>query len=115
MAKEGIIAGAILAFTRSLGETGASLLLAGVYETAPIQIVSFMNGFRVSQASFLSMILIVVSITLLVGIRQYARKVGLPQLKIFPEFERLISSKKVVKSRNFKKLKYFSLTTCGKI
>ena len=81
MAKEGIIAGAILAFTRSLGETGASLLLAGVYETAPIQIVSFMNGFRIPQAAFLSIILIVISISLLAGVRQYARKVGLPPTK----------------------------------
>ncbi|MHA2090037.1 MAG: ABC transporter permease [Candidatus Kariarchaeaceae archaeon] len=100
MAKEGIIAGAILAFTRSLGETGASLLLAGVYETAPIQIVSFMNGFRIPQAAFLSIILIIISISLLVGVRQYARKVGLPDLKVYPEFERAISSIKVARTRN---------------
>jgi thiamine transport system permease protein len=100
MAKEGIIAGAILAFTRSLGETGASLLLAGVYETAPIQIVSFMNGFRIPQAAFLSIILIVISVSLLTGVRQYARKVGLPDLKVYPEFERAISSIKVARTRN---------------
>ncbi|MDH5400993.1 MAG: iron ABC transporter permease [Candidatus Heimdallarchaeota archaeon] len=100
MAKEGIIAGAILAFTRSLGETGASLLLAGVYETAPIQIVTFMNGYRIPQAAFLSVILIIISITLLGGVRQYARKVGLPQPKIYPEFERKISAKKIAKTRN---------------
>lgn len=100
LAKEGIIAGAILAFTRSLGETGASLLLAGVYETAPIQIVSFMSGFRVPQAAFLSVILILISISLLVGVRQYARKVGIPQPKIYPEFERLLSQKSIVRSRN---------------
>jgi thiamine transport system permease protein len=100
MAKEGIIAGAILAFTRSLGETGASLLLAGVYETAPIQIVSFMNGFRIAQAAFLSIILIIISITLLVGVRQYARRVGIPQPQIYPKFERLLSDKKVARTRN---------------
>jgi thiamine transport system permease protein len=100
MAKEGIIAGAILAFTRSLGETGASLLLAGVYETAPIQIVSFMSGFRIPQAAFLSIILILISITLLAGVRQYARRVGIPQPQIYPKFERLLSEKKVSQTRN---------------
>ncbi|MHA2251104.1 MAG: ABC transporter permease [Candidatus Kariarchaeaceae archaeon] len=100
MAKEGIIAGAILAFTRSLGETGASLLLAGVYETAPIQIVSFMNGFRIPQAAFLSIILIFTSVFLLAGVRQYARKVGLPQPRIYPRFERAISSIKIARTRN---------------
>ena len=101
LAKEGIIAGAILAFTRSLGETGASLLLAGVYQTAPIQIVTFMNSYRIPQTAFLSLILIVISVSLLVGVRQYARKVGLPQPKVFPEFERKLSSKKVVNTRNY--------------
>ncbi|MHA2501650.1 MAG: ABC transporter permease [Candidatus Kariarchaeaceae archaeon] len=100
MAKEGIIAGVILAFTRSLGETGASIILAGVNETAPIQIVTFMNGFQVPQAAFLSLILITISITLLSGVRQYARRVGIPQPYIFPKFERLLSSRKVVRTRN---------------
>lgn len=100
MAKEGLIAGGVLAFTRSLGETGASIVLSGVFQTAPVQIVSFMDTFRISQTAFLSLILIIVSITLLVGVRQYARKVGLPQPVIHPVFERKVSGKRVVQSRN---------------
>ncbi|MCY3413049.1 MAG: iron ABC transporter permease [Candidatus Heimdallarchaeota archaeon] len=100
MAKEGLIAGAVLAFTRSLGETGASIVLSGVFQTAPVQIVSFMDTFRIAQTAFLSLILIIVSITLLVGIRQYARRVGLPQPQIYPNFERKVSTKGVVRSRN---------------
>ncbi len=100
MAKEGLIAGAILAFTRSLGETGASIVLSGVFQTAPVQIVSFMDTFRIPQTAFLSLILIAVSISLLVGVRQYARRVGLPQPVVYPLFERKVSSGKVVKSRN---------------
>ncbi len=100
MAKEGLIAGAVLAFTRSLGETGASIVLSGVFQTAPVQIVSFMDTFRIAQTAFLSLILIIVSITLLVGVRQYARRVGLPQPVIYPTFERKISSKAVVRTRN---------------
>ena len=41
--KEGLIAGAILAFARSLGETGATLMVYGTDATAPIQIVSLRN------------------------------------------------------------------------
>lgn len=100
MAKEGIIAGAVLAFTRSLGETGATIVLSGVFQTAPVQIVSFMETFRIPETAFLSIVLIVVSITLLVGVRQYARSVGLPQLRVLPDFERRLSSKPVVRSRN---------------
>lgn len=100
MAKEGLIAGGVLAFTRSLGETGASIVLAGVYQTAPVQIVSFMESFRIAQTAFLSLVLIIVSISLLVGVRQYARRVGLPQPKIYPEFERRLSRKTVSNSRN---------------
>lgn len=100
MAKEGLIAGGVLAFTRSLGETGASIVLSGVFQTAPVQIVSFMDTFRIPQTAFLSLILIIVSITLLVGIRQYARRVGLPQPIIYPTFERKLSSKPVVRTRN---------------
>lgn len=107
LAKEGLIAGAVLAFTRSLGETGASIVLSGVFQTAPVQIVSFMDTFRISQTAFLSLILISVSITLLVGVRQYARRVGLPQPVIYPTFERKLSSKSVVKSRNIFSWSFF--------
>lgn len=100
LAKEGLIAGAVLAFTRSLGETGASIVLSGVFQTAPVQIVSFMDTFRIPQTAFLSLILIIVSITLLVGVRQYARRVGLPQPQIYPTFERKVSNKGVVQIRN---------------
>ncbi len=100
LAKEGLIAGAVLAFTRSLGETGASIVLSGIYQTAPVQIVSFMDTYRISQTAFLSLILIFISITLLVGVRQYARRVGIPQPQIYPLFERKISGKNVVKTRN---------------
>lgn len=100
LAKEGIIAGAILAFTRSLGETGASLILAGVYQPASVQIVSFMDAMRIPETAFLALVMIIVSVSLLVGARQFARKVGLPQPRIYPLFERKISSKGVVNTRN---------------
>jgi len=58
MMKQGIIAGAILAFTRSLGETGATIILSGLVETAPIMIVGFRRQLELPSASFLAGILI---------------------------------------------------------
>ncbi|MFX1587354.1 MAG: ABC transporter permease subunit, partial [Promethearchaeota archaeon] len=68
MMKEGVIAGAILAFTRSLGETGATIIMSGLVETAPILIVGFRRQLELPSASFLAGILISISLILLFSI-----------------------------------------------
>ena len=100
MVKEGLLAGTVLAFTRSLGETGATLIVSGVYQTAPVVIVSWMKGLKIPTTAFLALILILISLTLLMLVRLFARKVGLPWSKVFPKFERKLSSKKVTRTRN---------------
>ncbi|GAI89467.1 unnamed protein product, partial [marine sediment metagenome] len=100
MVKEGLLAGTILAFTRSLGETGATLIVSGVYQTAPVVIVSWMKGLKIPTTAFLAFILIIISLLLLTSVRIFARKVGLPWNKVFPRFERKLSSKKVAGTRN---------------
>ncbi|MHA1711605.1 MAG: ABC transporter permease subunit [Candidatus Freyarchaeota archaeon] len=57
----GVFAGAILAFTRSLGETGASIIVAGVFVTAPILVVEWKAEVLIASAAFLSMILVVLA------------------------------------------------------
>ncbi|MBD3194202.1 MAG: ABC transporter permease subunit [Candidatus Lokiarchaeota archaeon] len=93
MMKEGIIAGAILAFTRSLGETGATIILSGLVETAPILIVGFRRQLEIPSASFLAGILITVSILLLFSIKIFTRKVKFPVKRIWPETEKYLSKK----------------------
>ncbi|MHA1351827.1 MAG: ABC transporter permease [Candidatus Heimdallarchaeaceae archaeon] len=100
MVKESLLAGTVLAFTRSLGETGATLIVSGVYQTAPVVIVSWMKGLKIPTTAFLSLILIIISLLLLTAVRLFARKVGLPWNKVFPRFERKISSKKVARTRD---------------
>ncbi len=100
MVKEGLLAGTVLAFTRSLGETGATLIVSGVYQTAPVVIVSWMKGLKIPTTAFLALILILISLLLLTVVRLFARKVGLPWNKVFPKFERKLSSKKVTRSRD---------------
>ncbi|MFW9968553.1 MAG: ABC transporter permease [Candidatus Odinarchaeota archaeon] len=91
--KEGLIAGAVLAFTRSLGETGATIILSGLVETAPILIVGFRRQLELPSASLLAGILIAVSILLLFSIKFLTRKVGFPVKSVWPKFERFLSKK----------------------
>ncbi len=98
--KEGLIAGAILAFTRSLGETGATMIVFGVSETAPIQIVAWRDLGLFGAASFLTMILVLVSLGLLLLLKLITRRVGLPIHHIFVRTERMLSKPVVRKSRN---------------
>jgi len=100
MVKEGLLAGTVLAFTRSLGETGATLIVSGVYQTAPVVIVSWMKGLKIPTTAFLALILILISLALLTLVKLFARKVGLPWSKVLPKFERKLSSKKVTRTRN---------------
>ncbi|MFX1452484.1 MAG: ABC transporter permease [Promethearchaeota archaeon] len=93
MMKEGIIAGAILAFTRSLGETGATIILSGLTDTAPILIVGFRRQLELPAASLLAGILIAISITLLFSVKFFTRKVGFPIKSVVPNLEKHLSNK----------------------
>jgi thiamine transport system permease protein len=91
--KEGLIAGSILAFTRSLGETGATLIMSGLVETAPILIVGFRRQLELPSASLLAGILISISLCLLFSIKFLSRRGNLSMSKIYPKFESLLSRK----------------------
>ncbi|MEX2680663.1 MAG: ABC transporter permease [Candidatus Sigynarchaeota archaeon] len=100
LAKEGIIAGTILAFTRSLGETGATIIVAGVFETAPMYVVALKESLNFPSAAFLSMILISISIVALMFLRIFSRRVGFPVSKVVPKVERALSTRPVRVARN---------------
>ncbi len=92
--KDGLIAGMILAFTRSLGETGATMICAGLIETAPIQVVGLRKQLQLPAASFLSLILILISLSLLILIKFISnRNVSKKEFwKIYYNFEENISN-----------------------
>nr|MDO8109298.1 iron ABC transporter permease [Candidatus Sigynarchaeota archaeon] len=100
LAKEGMIAGTILAFTRSLGETGATIIVAGVFETAPMYVVALKDSLNFPAAAFLSMILILISLIALMFLRVFSRRVGFPVSRVFPKIERALSTKPARISRN---------------
>lgn len=97
---EGLIAGSILAFTRSLGETGATLIVAGVFETAPIVVVTWRRLLQIPPAAFLSMVLVTISVILLTIMRVFSRRFGIPIKKIYPKPEKMLSKDFARMARN---------------
>jgi len=72
LASRGLVAGAILAWGRAMGEFGATLLFAGnlpgITQTMPLAIYLDL-AVNIQQASFVSCILIVISFAVIIGVR----------------------------------------------
>ncbi len=73
--KGSILAGAIMAFTRSLGETGATqaVLGASASTTAPVYIVTLVKANSFYQAGLACIVLIIVSYIFMLGLRYFTR------------------------------------------
>lgn len=107
--KPSLIAAFILAFSRSLSETGATLLVAGTFENGPVFIQNMKDAVKkgtVSQATydgstvFASFILMAVAIAIFVMIRAFGPRLRLPVKRIWPTFERKLSYSKAASSRD---------------
>jgi ABC-type sulfate transport system permease component len=67
--KQGIIAGSIMVFTRSLGETGATIVVMGNIRTVPVLIVDWVEANAYASAIFASVIIIIFSAFLIFALR----------------------------------------------
>jgi ABC-type spermidine/putrescine transport system permease subunit II len=67
----GILSGAVMAFARSLGETGATLIVSGVSTTASIAIVRWTSEFKLAPASFMGSLLVVLAWVIILPIEFY--------------------------------------------
>lgn len=56
-----LLSGSIMALTRSLGETGATMIVSGTYITAAVAIVRWEFEFKIATASFLGALLILLT------------------------------------------------------
>lgn len=65
----GILAAAIMAFMRSLGETGATVVVMGLSRTVPVLIVDWVESLALPAASFACVLLIILSFCLLLMLR----------------------------------------------
>ena len=92
-----IFSGAVMAFARSLGETGATMVVASIYTTAPIAVVSWVSQFKFGAASFLGSLLIVIASAVILPIEFILQK---RQVSTFPLFSTLRMEKRILKIEN---------------
>lgn len=98
--KPSLIAAFLLAFARSLSETGATVMVAGAFENGPVFIRNARSAGLESPLMFVSFVLIVTSSLLFIGIRMLAPKMRLSVSTVWPNLERRLSSRGAVGLRN---------------
>jgi thiamine transport system permease protein len=106
--KPSLIAAFILAFARSLSETGATIIVAGFFENGPVFIQNMKDAFSTSSNQalyegstvFASVILIAVSCTMFALIRILGPRLKLPIKRVWPATERKLSYSKAASARN---------------
>ncbi|MBR8830815.1 MAG: Vitamin B12 import ATP-binding protein BtuD [Chroococcopsis gigantea SAG 12.99] len=80
LAKPGLIAGALLAFARALGEFGATLMLAGSIpgktQTIPIAIFFAAEGGAMDQALFWVLLILVISFGVIIAVNYFSEETG---------------------------------------
>ena len=76
LALPGLLSGAVLAFARSLGETGATLIVSGVSTTASIAIVRWASEFKLATASFMGSLLVMIAWAIILPIEIYVGRRG---------------------------------------
>ena len=74
--KQGIIAGSIMVFTRSLGETGATIVVMGGVRTIPVLIVDWVEANNYISAIFAATVVIIFSAFLIFALRMTKKKGG---------------------------------------
>jgi thiamine transport system permease protein len=93
--KAGLVSGAILAFTRSLSETGATMMVAGLFQTAPTIVVAYKKAGDIPSAAAVSIILIFAAVILLLIAKIFSAKFKIPIIHVWPNEERSISRRYV--------------------
>ena len=100
--KPSIISSFILAFARSLSETGATVMVADTFENGPVFIYNNYNPANPNYGPlvFVSSLLIITSCIVFGIIMVLGPKLRIPTRKAWPVAERKLSSGKVTTSRN---------------
>ena len=110
--KTALITSFILAFARSVSETGATMMVAGAFENGPIFISNLKTAQELGYEGalvFVSFILIAISCTIFVTIRLLGPRLKMPIKKVWPLAERKLSSSGITNFRNGTSLLVFFL------
>jgi len=100
MLKPALVASFLLAFARSLSETGATVMVAGAFENGPVFIRNAKAEGLEGPLVFVSFILIFSSILVFAVIRVLGPRLRLPIRRVWPEFERRLSVPLSLKARD---------------
>lgn len=96
--KPSLIASFVLAFARSISETGATMMVAGAFLNGPIFIKDYLS--QDGPLVFVSFVLIALSSLIFIMIRSLGPRLKSPIRKVWPAAERKLSSSTVTSSRN---------------
>ncbi len=72
--KSSVVAGCILAFTRSLGETGATIAISDSVNTVPIYITNLVQDHMYTEAAMCSIVLITICFVLMMVVRMLTHR-----------------------------------------
>lgn len=97
--KPSLIAAFIFAFSRSISETGATLMVAGTFENGPIFIQNVKDTYE-GATVLASFILIVGATAIFLAIKVLGPRLKLPVKQVFPQLERKLSYKGASSFRN---------------
>ncbi|MFA5869484.1 MAG: ABC transporter permease subunit [Candidatus Bathyarchaeia archaeon] len=100
MLRPGLIAAFLLAFARSLSETGATVIVAGAFENGPVFIANAKNAGLEGPMVLVSFALIISSVAVFALIRLLGNRLKIPLNRVFPGAESRLSSKGSVGMRN---------------
>jgi thiamine transport system permease protein len=116
--KSGQVASFLLAFSRSLSETGATLIVAGAFSVPSGAIPPFENGpifIQLNRSAgygplvYVSALLIIISLVIFIAIRLLAPRIKLPIRKVWPSTERKLSKERTRKLRDLSSVLIFLL------
>lgn len=98
--KLGLVASFILAFARSISETGATMMVAGAFENGPVFIKNAKDLGYEGPLVFVSGVLILISCIIFAAIRLLGTRLKLPVKRIWPLTERKLSAGRAVAVRD---------------
>lgn len=102
-----LIGAFVLAFARSVSETGATIMVAGTFENGAIFIKNIKG--QDGPLVFVSLVLVLISLAIFGSILFLGPRLHLPIRRVWPSFERKLSSKGIAATRDTLTLLIFFL------
>lgn len=107
--KPAIVSAFLLAFSRSLSETGATAIVAGTFENGPIFIRNARNLGQDGPMIFVSSILMGISVAIFAVISFLSPRLGFPIKKVWPRLESNLSKRSASIGKDLLIIGIFSL------